>query len=212
MNQRHYHLSWEEWLNAGSHGIGLLLSIIGFFVLLVLAIKHGTAWCVAGCTIYGCTLVCLYLASTLYHSASSDRSKRLLRFLDHAAIFLLIAGTYTPFLLVNLRGGWGWSLFGVIWGAALLGILLKLRFVGRYQALSTALYVVMGWMVVVAIRPLSAHVSSIVLVWLFCGGVLYTVGVLFFASRRIPFGHAIWHVFVLGGSTCHYLAVVHAVI
>jgi len=212
MNRRRYHLSWEEWLNAGTHGIGLVLSIVGFVVLLVMAVKRGTAWCIVGCAVYGSTLVALYLASTLYHSAASPRCKRALRFFDHAAIFLLIAGTYTPFLLVNLRGGWGWSLFGIVWGCAVLGILMKLHFLRRHQALSTALYIVMGWMVVVAIRPLVAHVSFTALLWLALGGVLYTVGVPFFASRRIPFSHVVWHMFVMAASVCHYLAVIYAVI
>jgi hemolysin III len=203
---------WEELLNAVSHGIGLVLSIVGFVILLVLAIKRGTAWCIAGCSVYGSTLVSLYLASTLYHSASSPGRKRTFHFLDHAAIYLLIAGTYTPFLLVNLRGAWGWSLFGMVWGCALMGILLKLRFLGDHQALSTAFYVAMGWMVVIASRPLASHVSATALIWLVSGGMLYTVGVVFFASRRIPFGHAVWHVFVLAGSICHYFAVVKAVI
>jgi hemolysin III len=205
-------LSCEEWLNASSHGIGLALSIVGFVFLLLLAIHRGTAWCVASCIVYGCSLMSLYLASTLYHSATSSRCKRALRFFDHAAIFLLIAGTYTPFLLVSLRGVWGWSLFAVVWGCAVLGILFKLRFLGRHQALSTAVYVIMGWLVVVAIKPLAAHVSSTALIWLISGGVSYTVGVLFFASRRIPFGHVVWHAFVLAGSICHYFAIVNAVV
>jgi len=212
MHRIRQHLSWEEWLNASSHGVGLVLSIVGFVVLLVLAIARGTASRIAGCAVYGCTLISLYLASTLYHAAASPQYKRVLRFLDHAAIFLLIAGTYTPFLLVNLRGVWGWSLFGMVWCVAVVGILLKLRFLGRHQALSTAIYIAMGWMVVVAIKPLAAHVSFPALIWLVSGGVLYTVGVLFFVSRRIPFGHAVWHLFVLAGSACHYFAVFDAVI
>ena len=212
MNRLRYRLSCEEWLNASSHGVGLVLSIVGFIVLLVLAIKRGTVWCVASCAVYGTTLVSLYLASTLYHGVPWPSCKRILRFFDHAAIFLLIAGTYTPFLLVNLRGGWGWSLFGVVWGCAVLGILLKVSFLGKHQALSTALYVVMGWMIIVAIRPLATRISTSALTWLLAGGILYTIGVVFFACRRLPLGHSVWHLFVLAGSTCHYFAVVCAVI
>ncbi|HWR15436.1 MAG TPA: hemolysin III family protein [Terriglobales bacterium] len=199
-------------MNAVSHGIGLILSIIAFIVLLVLAVKRGTALCIVSCAIYGSTLVSLYLASMLYHSASLPGRKRVLRILDHVAIYLLIAGTYTPFLLVNLRGGWGWSLFGVIWGCATLGIVLKLRFTERYEVLSTSTYIAMGWLVVIAIKPLITHVSFTGLAWLLSGGVLYTVGVMFFALRRISFGHVVWHLFVMAASTCHYMAVMYSVV
>lgn len=212
MQQIRRRLSWEEWLNAGSHGIGLVLSMIGFIVLLALAIKRGTAWCVVSCAIYGCSLVGLYLASTLYHGASSIRCKRALRVLDHAAIYLLIAGTYTPFLLVNLRGEWGWSLLAVIWGCAMLGIALKACLRIRHGVLSTALYIAMGWLIAIAIRPLILHVSPAGLAWLFLGGILYTAGVAFFASRRLRFGHFVWHLFVMAGSACHYLAVMYSVV
>jgi len=205
-------LSWEEWLNAGSHGVGLVLSTIGFAVLLGLAIKRGTPWCIAGCAVYGCTLVSLYLASTLYHGSSSEPWKRVLRVLDHAAIYLLIAGTYTPFLLVNLRGGWGWSLLGIIWGCAVMGVVSKACLRGRHEVLSTVLYIAMGWLIVVAIRPLISHVSAAGLGWLFLGGLSYTAGVVFFAARRLRFGHFVWHLFVLAGSVCHYLAIVYSVI
>jgi len=205
-------ISTEEIVNSLSHGIGLLLSVAGFVVLLLLAIRYGTAWHVVGCAIYGSTLICLYLASTLYHGIPSPRLKRALRIVDHSAIYLLIAGTYTPFLLVNLRGGWGWSLLGIVWGCAMAGIVCKFWFVDHFKVLSTVLYLAMGWLVVIAARPLVTHVSAVGLRWLVAGGVMYTVGVVFYASRKIPYGHAVWHVFVMAGSVCHYLAVLYAVI
>jgi hemolysin III len=204
--------SVEEIANAVTHGIGLLLSVAGFVVLLVLAALRGTAWHIVACSIYGATLICLYAASTLYHAVISPRIKRALRIFDHSAIFLLIAGTYTPFVLINLRGPWGWSLFGVIWGLALAGILFKFWFVGRFGFLSTAVYIAMGWLVVIAAKPVVAHVPFTALVWLLAGGLAYTAGVIFYASRRIPYSHAIWHLFVLAGSTCHYFAILSTVI
>jgi hemolysin III len=204
--------SVEEIANAITHGIGLLLSIAGFVVLLVLAALRGTAWHIVACSIYGATLICLYTASTLYHAVISPRVKRALRIFDHSAIYLLIAGTYTPFLLVSLRGPWGWSLFGVIWGLALAGILFKFWFVERFGILSTAVYVAMGWLVVIAAKPVITHVPFTALMWLFAGGLAYTGGVIFFAAKRIPYSHAIWHIFVLAGSICHYFAVLSTVI
>jgi hemolysin III len=204
--------SVEEIANAITHGIGLLLSIAGFVVLLVLAALRGTAWHIVACSIYGATLICLYTASTLYHAVISPRVKHALRIFDHSAIYLLIAGTYTPFLLVSLRGPWGWSLFGVIWGLALAGILFKFWFVERFGILSTAVYVAMGWLVVIAAKPVITHVPFTALMWLFAGGLAYTGGVIFFAAKRIPYSHAIWHIFVLAGSICHYFAVLSTVI
>ena len=205
-------ISVEEILNSYTHGVGLASSIAGFVVLLILAARYGTAWHIAGCIIYGSSLICLYLASTLYHGIPLLRWKRILKIFDHSAIYLLIAGTYTPFLLVNLRGTWGWSLLGVIWGCAMAGITFKFWFVDHAKALSTALYLAMGWLVLVAAKPLVAHVSAIGLRWLVAGGVLYTVGVVFYASRRVPYSHAVWHLFVMAGSVCHYLAVIYAVV
>jgi len=204
--------SLEEIANAITHGIGLLLSIAGFVVLLVLAALRGTAWHIVACSIYGATLICLYTASTLYHAVISPRVKRALRIFDHSAIYLLIAGTYTPFLLVSLRGPWGWSLFGVIWGLALVGVLFKFWFVERFAILSTAVYIAMGWLVVIAAKPVITHLSLTAIIWLLAGGLAYTGGVIFFAAKRIPYGHAIWHLFVLAGSICHYFAVLSTVI
>ena len=204
--------SLEEIANAITHGIGLLLSIAGFVVLLVLAALRGTAWHIVACSIYGATLICLYTASTLYHAVISPRVKRALRIFDHSAIYVLIAGTYTPFLLVSLRGPWGWSLFGVIWGLALVGVLFKFWFVERFAILSTAVYIAMGWLVVIAAKPVITHLPLTAIIWLLAGGLAYTGGVIFFAAKRIPYSHAIWHLFVLAGSICHYFAVLSTVI
>jgi hemolysin III len=202
----------EEVVNSVTHGIGLALSIAGFVVLLVLAVTHGNAWRIVSCAIYGSTLVCLYTASTLYHGIPSPRIKRVLKIFDHCAVYLLIAGTYTPFMLVNLRGDWGWSLFGLVWGLAMAGIVFKMWFVDHFKILSTALYLVMGSIAVLAAKPFLTHVSSGGLKWLLAGGLMYTIGIVFYASRRIPYGHAIWHVFVMTGSFCHYVAVLCAVV
>lgn len=205
-------LSSEELANSLTHGLGLTLSIAGFLVLVVLAAMRGSAWRIVGCAVYGFTLICLYATSTLYHSTRSRRLKRILRVCDHSAIYLLIAGTYTPFLLVNLRGSWGWSLFAVIWSLAMAGILFKVWFVEHLAILSTAVYLMMGWLALLAIKPMLLTVPLSGLIWLVAGGVLYTVGVVFFAWNKIPYNHAIWHGFVLAGSTCHYFAVLCAVI
>ena len=205
-------LSGEEIANSVTHGIGLLLSVAGLAVLLVLAILRGTAWHIVACSVYGVSLVCLYTASTLYHAAHSARVKRGLKIFDHSAIYLLIAGTYTPFLLLNLRGPWGWSLFGVIWGLAFVGILFKLWFVDHFEHVSTGVYVAMGWLVIIAAKPVLAHVPAVTLTWLVAGGFLYSAGVAFYMWKRLPYSHAVWHVFVLGGSICHYFAVLRSVL
>ncbi len=205
-------LSSEELANSLTHGVGLTLSIAGFLVLVVLAAMRGSAWRIVGCAVYGVTLICLYTASTLYHSFHSRRLKRILKVCDHSAIYLLIAGTYTPFLLVNLRGSWGWSLFAVIWSLAMAGILFKVWFVEHLSVLSTAVYLLMGWLALLAIKPMLLAVPLSGILWLLAGGVLYTVGVVFFACKKVPYNHAIWHGFVLAGSACHYFAVLCSVI
>jgi hemolysin III len=205
-------LSAEELANSLTHGVGLALSVAGFIVLVVLAAMRGSAWRIVSCAVYGSTLICLYTASTLYHGIRSRRLKRVLKICDHSAIYLLIAGTYTPFLLVNLRGSWGWSLFAVIWGLAMAGILLKVWFVEHFSILSTAVYVVMGWLALLAVKPMLLRIPHSGILWLLAGGVLYTVGVVFYAWKKVPYNHAIWHGFVLAGSTCHYFAVLCSVI
>jgi len=203
--------SIEELANTITHGIGLVFSIIGFVVLLVLALLRGGPWQTAGCAIYGATLVSLYAASTFYHAVLSPRLKRALLIFDHCAIYLLIAGTYTPFLLVNLRGPWGWSLFGVMWGLALAGVLFKLWFVDHFPILSTSLYVAMGWLGVIAAKPILAYIPATGLLWLLIGGLMYSIGVVFYALKKLPYSHVVWHVFVMAGSTCHYVAILYAV-
>jgi hemolysin III len=197
----------EELANVLTHGVGVVASVSGAAVLIVLAALSGDAWVIVGVSVFATSLIALYTASTLYHAVRSSVLKARLKVLDHAAIFLLIAGTYTPFMIGALRGGWGWSLFGVIWGLAVAGIGLKLVFTGRFQVLSTAMYVAMGWLVLVGMGPLVRALDPATLVWLVAGGVAYTAGTPFYHSRRIPYAHAVWHLFVLAGSVCHAIAV-----
>ena len=206
-NLRRYELA-----NSATHGMGLALSVAGCALLVTLAALRGNAWHIVACSIYGGTLVCLYAASTMYHSVRSRRLKRILRIVDHSSIYLLIAGTYTPFTLVVLRGGWGWTLFGLVWGLSLAGILFKVWFVDRVPVISTVVYVAMGWLVVIAIKPVLAVVPVAAILWLAAGGLLYTAGVGFFAWQKLPYHHAIWHLFVMGGSVCHYFAVLYYVV
>lgn len=203
---------WTELLNSLTHGLGALLAVAALSVMVVFAALEGTARHVVGVALFGATLVLLYLVSTLYHAFQRPRLKRVFRILDHSAIYLLIAGTYTPFCLVTLHGAWGWSLFGVIWGMAALGVLLKAIFGTRWETLSTALYLLMGWTVVVAIVPLWHALPAGGLLWLFLGGLFYSGGVTFYAWDRPPFCHAVWHLFVLGGSASHVIAVMGWVI
>ncbi len=197
----------EELVNSITHGIGIVLGIAGTAVLVVFAALHGTVWHIVGCSVYGATLILMFLASTLYHSFHSPRIKHIFNILDHSAIYLLIAGTYTPFTLTALRGAWGWSLFGVVWGLALCGILYKAFCVGKFPLVSTLLYVAMGWIVIVAVKPLIGAVTMPGLILLFAGGLSYTFGVIFYAWRSLPYNHAIWHLFVLGGGVLQYLCV-----
>ena len=204
--------SAEEWANSITHGLGLVLAIAGLVFMVFFTCWHGTARHIVSASIYGSTLVLLYLASTLYHAISRVRAKQVLRIFDHAAILLLIAGTYTPFTLISLQGAWGWSLFGVIWGLALVGLILELTRLRRLRALLIGLYIVMGWTVVVATKPMLAHVAPTGLWLLLAGGLCYTGGLGFYLWRRLPFHHALWHLCVLAGSTLHYFSVVYAVL
>lgn len=197
----------EEFANSVTHGLGLVLSIAGLAVLVVLAAMKGTALHVVTSSIYGATLVLLYASSTIYHSVRAPRARRVLRIIDHGAIFLLIAGTYTPFTLVMLRGALGWTLFGIVWGLAAMGVVFKVFFVDRLPVVSTLIYLAMGWLVVVAWKPMLERIPGGGVAWLLAGGLAYTVGVLFFAARGVRFHHAVWHMFVLAGSICHYVAV-----
>ena len=197
----------EELANVITHMIGVALGLAGGSALVMGAARHGDAWRTVSFSIYGVTLVILYLASVLYHGARSPRVKHVLRLFDHAAIYLLIAGTYTPFTLVSLRGSWGWTMFGLIWGLAITGILLNVFFFGRLGFASTVLYLLMGWLVVVAVKPVMDAVSVRGLVWLVAGGLSYTLGVVFYLWHRLPFSHTVWHFFVLAGSAFHYFAI-----
>lgn len=198
----------EELANTISHGLGLLLAIAGLPVLIVSAVHSGGATSVVTATVFGLSMILLYLASTLYHATSHPRLKSLLQQLDHAAIYLLIAGTYTPIALGVLPGGWGWTMFGVAWGLALLGVGFKFLVRAQPSWLSTVLYVAMGWLALVAIRPLWLHMAPGGLAWLFAGGVVYTLGVVFFMlDERVRYCHSIWHCFVLGGTACHFFAI-----
>lgn len=197
----------EEIAHSAIHGVGILLSIAGLVALLLVALRTGDPWHIVACSVYGVTLILLYLASTLYHSIPSPGAKRVLRVLDHSAIYLLIAGTYTPFTLISLRGGWGWTLFGLVWGMAVLGIALKIVAIGRFRWLSMVLYLGMGWLVLIALEPLLRAVSPGGVRLLFFGGLSYTLGTLFYGWRRLPYHHAVWHAFVLAGSVLHFFAV-----
>ena len=190
----------------------MILAIAALSVLVVSADLHGDAWHVVTCAIFGATLVISYTTSTLYHSIPVSSIKPVLRALDHSAIFLLIAGTYTPFLLVNLRGVWGWSLFAVIWTTAIAGMVLRLIWKGRHHGVIVSLYVAMGWAAVVAIKPLLQHLETGGLILLASGGVVYTLGVPFYIWRKLPYNHAIWHLFVLGGSALHFFAILYYVV
>ena len=196
-----------EIANGITHGIGAGMSIAGLVVLIVKSSQTDRALAIVSFTIYGTTLVLLYLASTLYHSLPNPRARRIFRILDHSAIYLVIAGTYTPFTLITIRGPWGYSLFGVIWGLALAGVVFKAFFVGRWDLISTIVYIVMGWLAVIAWSPLQAALPTGGIALIVAGGLSYTIGTIFYAWHRLPYHHAIWHLFVLGGSILHYLAV-----
>jgi len=202
----------EEIANSLTHGAGLLMGVAALVVMIVFAVQRGTALHVVSVSIYGATLVTLYAASTLYHALPDGRGKRVFGILDHAAIFLLIAGTYTPYTLVTLGGRWGWSMFGVTWGLAIVGILLETISRGRLRRLQLVMYLALGWIIVIAARPLVQSLSTGGLALLMAGGLFYTLGVTFFVWRRLRFHHAVWHVFVLGGSICHFFSVLLYVI
>jgi len=197
----------EEKLNIATHAFGLLLSIAALTLMVVFTSINGNAWQIVSSAIYGSSLVVLYLASTLFHSAKRQQLRNRLNIFDHASIFVLIAGTYTPFLLVTLNGPWGWSLFGVVWGLAIGGVILKLFFTGKKQVLSTIGYILLGWVIIIAIKPLINNLEPAGLWWLIGGGIAYTGGAVFYLFKKIPFNHAIFHVFVLAGSICHFIAV-----
>lgn len=202
----------EELANSITHGLGIVLSIAGLAVLITFAGIFGTPWHIVSCSIYGTTLIILYTSSTLYHSVQEPRKKQICRILDHSAIFILIAGSYTPFTLVNLRGPWGWSLFGLIWGLAILGVVVSALSRCRNRVISLILYVGMGWVIVVAAKPLLDSVQTGGLVFLLIGGLFYTSGLTFYGWKRLKYHHALWHIMVLLGSVFHFFAVLFYVI
>ncbi len=199
----------EEVANSITHGIGTLLSIAGLVILILHAIRFGDPWHIVSFAIFGSTMIALYLASTLYHSMPIIRWKHTLQIIDHSMIYLLIAGTYTPFLLVALRGGWGWTLFGIIWGLAIIGIVLNVFWIRKVKKLSIVLYIAMGWLVVIAFKQVLNNLTPLCLAFLIAGGLSYTVGVIFYGWKKLPYNHAIWHLFVLGGTIFHFFAVLH---
>ena len=208
----HLHQIRDEIANALTHGLGAAAALAGGAVLITLAAIHGDGWQLAGAIVFGITLLLLYTASTLYHAIQHPIAKGRLKVFDHCAIYLLIAGTYTPFTLIGLRGPWGWGLFAAIWTIALAGVVFKLFHTGRFPRLSTALYVAMGWLVVVAIKPMLASIDVWTLGWLLAGGVFYTAGMYLYHRESIPYAHAIWHLFVIAGSVCHFVAVAAQVV
>jgi len=199
---------YGEKFNSISHLIGAVLAVVGTVTLIVLATQTGNPWKIVSCSIYGAMLLVLYTFSTLYHSIRGTRAKDVLRKFDHCSIYLLIAGTYTPFMLVTLRGAWGWSLFGVVWGLALIGIVQEIWLARGARIISLVIYVLMGWLALVAIMPLIKALSWNGFYWLAAGGLFYTVGIIFYATdHKWRHGHGVWHLFVLAGSICHFVAV-----
>jgi len=197
----------EEIANSVSHGIGLLAALVAFPILVVSAVNRGDLAGTVGATVFATTMVLLYLASTLFHALPPNRAKRVFQILDHSAIYLLIAGTYTPFTLGVLRGAWGWTLFGLVWGLAVVGTVFKTLGGVRYTTFSTWVYLAMGWLVLIAIEPVWTLVPKWGLFWLFAGGIAYTAGAVFFMAERIRYFHFVWHLFVVAGTACHFIAV-----
>lgn len=202
-----YYSPIEEKINIISHATGFILSIVAFVLLVMRASLHGDVWQIVSFSIFGASLIILYGASTLYHSAKKPVLRNKLNIIDHVSIYVLIAGTYTPFTLVTLKGTIGWVIFGISWGLALTGIILKLFFTGKYDLISTIMYVFMGWVIVFAIKPLIHHLPFEGLLWLFAGGISYTIGAILYSIKKIKFNHAIFHILVLIGSFCHFVSV-----
>ena len=197
----------DEIASALTHGLGAVAALAGGAVLITLAALHGDAWQLGASIVFGVSLLLLYTASTLYHAIQHPVAKGRLKVFDHCVIYLLMAGTYTPFTLIGLRGTWGWGLFAAIWSLAIGGVVFKLFYTGRFKRLSTAIYIAMGWLIVVAIKPMLASLDAWTIGWLFAGGLFYTLGTYFYHRESIRFSHAIWHLFVIAGSVCHFVAV-----
>ncbi len=202
----------EEIVNSISHGIGAALAIAALVILVVLAVKEGDTWRIVSFSIYGSSMILLYLSSTFYHAFRNPRVKSIFKVFDHASIYLLIAGTYTPYLLVSLRGPWGWSLFGVIWGLAFLGVIFKFFFVHRFNRISTFIYIAMGWLVIIAMKEMFSVLDIRGIMWLFIGGLFYTAGTIFYLNKTVKYSHAVWHLFVLMGSMSHFFSILFYVL
>lgn len=202
----------EEIINASTHGFGILLSIVGLSVLVAFSSLNGSVMLIVSCAIFGTSLIFSYTSSTLYHAITNEKAKQIFRQFDHAAIYFLIAGTYTPVVLVSLGGTWGWTIFSIIWLSAIIGITLKFVYPHRFKKLSVILYLIMGWFVVIAIKQIMLNMPSGGLWLMLIGGLFYSVGVIFYVWKSLPYNHAIWHLFVLGGSISHYFMVLLYVI
>jgi hemolysin III len=198
----------EEIANSVSHGVGLIAGALAAPLLILAAVRRGEPAFVVGASIFAGTIVLMYLSSTLYHALPENRAKRVFRVLDHGSIYLLIAGTYSPFTLGMLPGAWGWTLFGIVWGLAALGIVMKSTGRAWHPFLSTGLYLLMGWIALIAVRPLWIHLPTTSIAWLAAGGLAYTAGVGFYAAHRLRYGHFVWHLFVVAGTACHVVAVI----
>lgn len=202
-----YYSPAEERINILSHAFGVVFGVVALVLLVIRAAQNGNAWHIVSFSIFGASLIILFSASTIYHSTQNPARRSYLRVVDHASIYILIAGSYTPFTLVTLHGWVGWLIFGLTWGMAVIGITLKLFFTGRYSVLSTSMYVFMGWMIIFAIKPLMNNLPAVGLDWLVAGGVAYTLGAILYSIKKIPFNHAIFHVLVLVGSFCQFMTV-----
>ncbi|WP_093855829.1 PAQR family membrane homeostasis protein TrhA [Tenuibacillus multivorans] len=212
MNMSYQYTRKEEAVNALTHALGAVLSIAGLVILIIYSSIHGNAWHVVSVTVYGTSMLLMYLSSTIVHSLKDGRAKDIFLYIDHSSIYLFIAGTYTPILLVLLRGSVGWVLFGVIWGVAILGILFKIIFVKRFMIVSTLLYILLGWFIVFAWDPLAQEMELRGLIYLIIGGILYSVGSIFYMWRGFPYHHAVWHLFVVAGSAFHFFAILFYVV
>ncbi|MDZ8119472.1 PAQR family membrane homeostasis protein TrhA [Pontiella agarivorans] len=211
MEKKDDYSAGEELANAITHGIGFVIGIAVLVLLVVFSSLRKGPWEIVSCAIYGTTFILLFLGSTLYHSARKPGVRRVMKIIDHSAIYLLIAGTYTPFTLAPLRGALGWSIFGVIWSCALIGILFKAFFTGRFKWVSLGSYLLMGWLCVIAVKPLFEQLSTTGFVFFVVGGLCYTVGAVFYAWKSLKWSHAVWHLFVLAGSLCHFFSILFGI-
>jgi hemolysin III len=212
MSEKKPYTAGEELAHSITHGIGVFIGIAVLVLLVVFSALRRGAWEVVSCSVFGATFILLYLGSTLYHAVSNPKAKRVLKAVDHSAIYLLIAGTYTPYALAPLRGGLGWSIFGAIWGCALVGILFKAFFTGRFKIISLASYLFMGWFCLVAVKPLYSNLDSSGFLFLVVGGICYSAGAVFYAWKSLKWSHAVWHLFVLAGSICHFFSVLFGIV